>query len=250
MTEQQFENEISVYRDQFRFIHPGAGTVSGNGTRFLSEYLFTKLIHGWLKERDIDLSWKAYASIEETSGLLIRHPKQHRDQQESVDDYLSRISAAKLIGCGFEKRFLAYGRDPKNEWGIPYCYNNLIENKFTLDSFLGRFQGLIAHAQWAAGEVVPLWRKVIWSISMGPLTIRKTQDGHLLNAHMEYVYNHPENKDKHWICDLGVKLWQANLKFQYRHGLGHVLYEYFGFLHPLASGLMDVFSFHDTKTSS
>lgn len=219
----------------------------------------------------------ALNKCEDTPGLLMRTPDNAFGYQ-SIDDTIARITVDYILMKertpmwggfvlrSFAERFLEYGRTQTPEradltddnykviernvilyailsrvWpsALFYTYNNLHPRHFALQSWIGRQQAIIAHAQWVAGEKVPFWRRLIWCVSILNVTFKKHthQDEWVLGFHLVVV-----GGKRGWLNKCVAARFRSALKKRWPNGgLGECLEDYFTKPHPLSELFWDVY---------
>jgi hypothetical protein len=255
--------EYRTYFDKFGMVQPTIGGNSFNGVRYTGEYVIALHKEGKLDEKgERNRLFLLFKSLQREPGLLMRTPENEGGYQ-SIDDTIAALTADYYIYGGFAEKFLEYGRlypavimdesDPNKEkvqqgWGIynilrtiygqpKYVYNNINPEEFALSSWLGRFPQLIAHAQFIAGEKVPLWRKLWWAGAVIQSSFSKEQDNKVLGWYLVLV-----GKDQSGICKAASSFWSYMMKKHYPEGIGQVLGDYFGnHNHPSAYWLRHEF---------
>lgn len=223
------------YTDKYGLVHPSPPPgYSQNGIRFTAEKVLGMLRQGIWNESERAKVEAAFLTCEPVAGLLSRHPESN--EQQGPDDYYSRLAVDNLVTGGrFARNFLYYGRHPKNEWGLPFVFNNVDETKIDVHSFIGRQQPIIALAQYVAGEPVPLWRKITVWFSLLHSAFRADQDGKVLCWFLIIGYEQSGKPDP--FTDFLVWVWKKMLGKHFPGGIGHVLEAYYG-PHPNSLALM------------
>ena len=221
------------FLDSFGLIQPSNHT-TGNGVRYTSDFIC--IARKRMAEEPAKYIADDFLFINElldslrdcemsgSPGLLCRYPG-NITEQDSFDDYIGYISASKE----FAGRFLRYGREHRNASGIGFVFNNVNQDQFSIESFLGRNQALIAHAQFASGESPSWWRVIIWTVSVGLGCWRKGQDEKILTWHLLKTAKESDNPPL-FINDL-VNYFKWMMSIQFKDGLGALLIEYFGHWH-------------------
>lgn len=218
------------YTDEYGLIHDKPGNVSGNCVRYTAEFAIGMATVGISPELKTKLD-AAFSVCQIKPGLLIRHPSKV-GEREQVDDYYGALAADQFITGGrFARNFLWYGRNPENDLGIDFTYNNINPKRFEPWAFHGRQQPLIALAQYIVNEPVPLWRRLIVWAAILHSAFRNDQDGKVLAWFVIKGYEYTEQKDA--VTDLMVWIWRRWLAKHYPGGIGHVLEAYYG-PHPNA----------------
>lgn len=226
-----WRNRVSKFRDQFGLVQPD-GRPSGNGVRYTCDFIAAL-------RRKIRLNPSAF-TVEDTllihelldclrkcerlPGLLCRRPGNFEEQQ-SFDDNIAYIAVSRE----YSERFLKFGRSEIA--GIPFVYNNVDPEVLTLESWLGRNQALIAHAQVSVGESLPWYRSLSWAVSVALGGHRKDQDDKILTWHLLRAawLSHERPMLFYPLLDF----FTLNLRNQYTNGLGDVLKAYgFSAEHP------------------
>lgn len=238
--------EYSPYFDQYGFVQPHPEVPSLNGVRYTGEYVVALHKEGKLDEERQRLL-ALFESVQREPGLLMRTPD-NKGGYESIDDTVSAITASHFLKGTFAKKFLEYGRfypaitmdesDSDKEkirrgkgvfallkalGPVTWVYNNLNPEKFALSSWLGRFPQLIAHAQFAAGEPVPLWRQLWWAGAVIQSSFSKEQDHKVLGWHLIMVA-----RKKSVLCSVVAMFWSHMFRKHYPEGIGQVIGNYFG----------------------
>jgi hypothetical protein len=171
------------YRDDNGFIsgvkNPTGGS-SGNAVLFAAE---EKILRAKLKDWSADQQESLFRIISTECmlwrGLLFRLPP-FRQDQEGLDDYIGAASidprlAQDILSWGREHRYRPF------KWlSLSYYYCNTADET-KLEAWFGRYPALIAHIQWAAGEVPPLWRRLWWFFSVAFSGSKDNQDPWILN---------------------------------------------------------------------
>lgn len=166
-------------------------------------------------------------SCEVVPGLLSRHPSLHQNVHQEHDDITAAITMSHICGGDFARRFLAHGRNGLFQNFIPYNFNNVEPGKFTWVTWIGRYQQVICHAQFAAGETPPWWRKVWWMVAMIKTAIWPDQDGVVLTWMMREVA-----KGRDPSCDRVIEFWEQKIPEAFPAGIGQVLQAYGWKDHP------------------
>jgi len=163
---------------------------SGNGIRYSSERLIALESAGEAEGVDFDSFLTLMENCERQPGLMMRGPTGihiHGDQQ-SFDDYIALFSALRTIidspNSGIKHktrsrdlmmRIYAHGLK------TGFVYNNVDPGKFTVHSWLGRFQFFRPTLEYALGFGVPWWRQAGFYFSI--LTHSTTDDGWIMTWH-------------------------------------------------------------------
>jgi hypothetical protein len=193
--ETQAREEFARYTNRFGLIDNDEslrGGNSGNALLFHAHYVWTLNRRGWWSSEDRAITKGCVQKCQIEPGLFRRsqHGLGFSDDQEGPDDYVGLIS---MTGADpwfqFAQDFLRYGRGVKVAIGpalrlgghpilatllgwirLRYVFNNRLPGtllepvrdsdqvKPNWSAWLGRFPAVIAHAEFAAGERVPLWR--------------------------------------------------------------------------------------------
>lgn len=234
--------DYAKYTNEFYLVHPPEASHSGNGTRYTGEKVMALAHHNALDDEERTRLAAAYKACEREPGLLMRSPVNDFGYQ-SVDDTVAALYVSSVLGTGYAKDFLKYGRekgatsvDDKNQSGkkllyskiffylfrwvfgvsrFPYVYNNINPETFSTSSWLGRQQQLICHAQFAAGENPPGWRKLWWCLTVLWSMRARKEDW---DAHVLTLYLVKEAKGKSWLCDQVRKLWIRNHRRRFPRG--------------------------------
>jgi len=246
--------DYKPYIDINGFVQPDSQTngpqISQNGVRFTSEYVIALALERKLNEEKERLK-KVFKSVEQKPGLLMRTPENSGGYQ-SIDDTIGAITVSYLLGTDYASNFLKYGREKfptendetdtnkervkmgrtifsilKSFGPVRWVYNNINPQKFHISSYLGRFPQLIAHAMFAAGEPVPIWRQIWWSGSIIYSAFSKSTDAKALAWQLVLV-----GRNKSILCDLVSCFWSYMLKKHYPNGIGGVLKKYWSRNHP------------------
>lgn len=246
-----FWKDLGEASDKWGLVLPPHADSSGNGVRYTADAVLAALNQDKLTPFRKEYFARIFSQCEHQKhpGLLMRTPDNGFGYQ-SVDDTVGALTAGYFIGNGFPMRWLNHGRrgclgidesDPNFEkvklsrkiyWAlcllnfsarVPYVFNNRNPGKFAVASWLGRQQQVVAHAQFAAGENVPLWRQIWWCISIFSSAYATHPDGWVLACHLVKVA-----RGKSWLCDKVGNFWRRKFRQKYREGLGEVLFEYWG----------------------
>lgn len=254
--------DYEPYRDSWGLIQDHPGNVSGNAIRYTAEYVIALHRHNLLDLQQETLV-KTFKSIEKVPGLIMRTPTNFGGH-ESIDDNIAYITAGYFLKTNFAKDWLKYGRsvgvvgiddtemdqDKVSKSKLVYSllslfgnipvgwtFNNISPDKFHVSSWYGRFQQLIAHAQFAAGETVPLWRQLLWAASLISKAYSDREDAKVLGWHMVQVA-----KGKTYICDKAIEFFNEKIKEEYPQGIGQIIAEEFSNPeHPSAVWLKNQF---------
>lgn len=234
-------NDFKKYKDHYGLVQPKPNHTSGNGLRYTGDFVAALFVNKkiiWtskemVEEREAIL--KAVKACAREPGLYMRTPKRFNHQQ-GPDDYVGLGTISCFLYPRIAQEILHYGRNQKQP---KYNYNTVTPGKLTGSSWLGRQQQLIAHWQFAAGEMPNPLRWTWWYIAIIIATFskRKNQDGWVLAWHLVLVGEH-RSRFNRWIA----KWFRFRLKQTFPKGIGQCLGEYFGdFSHPLAKYLLNQF---------
>lgn len=233
--------------DSHGLVQPHNDT-SWNGVRFTADMLQAACVYmyDW-SDDDLSFTKECYAALkrcERKPGLLNRWPGNNNDWQ-SFDDTIAYIA----VSGEFARDWLNYGRNPEaaimSSIGIPikipFTYNNVDPTEWTLQSWLGRNQALIAHAQLRGGEEPSVLRQLIWAASVFGGIAREGQDERMLNWHLLRTADDPSTWKPLFYRNL-CSDFAADVRRRWgSDGLGGCLRDYFGFWHPTAELLKGCF---------
>lgn len=229
--------EWENHRDDWGLIQPWPGQTSGNGLRYTAEYEWARYFLGL---QPTTKSHWAYAACVDAEGLVYRTPKRKFGQQ-SHDDLIGLFAWAALLHNKppfvirvrerLAKKFGFFRTDPDAPWQ---------------KTFLGRFQQLFAHADYALGKKPGLIPRLFWCVSVLYGAKEKQQDPKVLSWLMVSTYL--KGGQAFLVEDIIVNYFIKKFIEHYPDGVGEVLNKYFGGgrngkpLHPARIALDERFS--------
>lgn len=187
------------------------GEPSGNGILYAAHYALGLKIKGLLTEAERDRLVQAVSLCFDAPGLLDRSVAKELDYQ-AHDDYLGLLTLALVLDKPeWIQQVLEYGKkvfcdgvdeteqDPKkiklNEFAykalkilkfgkVNWVWNNRVQRKFHVSSWLGRRFDVTGTMKLAAGKAINPFHWLYWAIYM--LTVKKgdSHDSWILRFHM------------------------------------------------------------------
>lgn len=250
----QIIDEHKPYLDEYGFIESSINNRSQNKARWTAQYLGALVRNNALTQEEQARLRKAFQSLEATSpGLLWRDP-QKNGGQEGPDNLYASFYADSILGTGFSKRFLKYGRTlganhlntdsfhekhPKlAKWiynirtlggllKFPFVFNNEDEFAFNTSAWVKQ-PALRIIAKVVAGERINFLEKLTWSVGcvLGAFQA-SSQDGKVL---MWFQIKCMKNQG--WLTSKAIAFWVLMFKRQWENGIGGVLKAYWNNEHP------------------
>lgn len=159
--------DYAPHFDEYGLMRP-----EGNCLLFTAQYACLLKRKGYMdpETRDALVFAVHDCQVDPPMGLYQRHPVAFVGDQEGPDDYIGL--GAIVYACSvpsIAQEILDFGRcchyRPFWPLKLKYYYPNHIpyQTAPNVCAWLGRFPAVIAHLQWAAGEVPSLWRRLWWA---------------------------------------------------------------------------------------
>ena len=222
-------DDYTPYTDEYGLIQNNAiGLLTGNGIRYTAEFVLALHIHHALEPIEKTRIALVLDACFRLPGLLNRVPNANT-WQEGPDDYVAMATAGVFLNTNFAGLILNYGRNNG------FVFNNINPGKFTFSSWLGRQRGLVTHWEFCAGESPGVIGQLFWGGGILLTLISPSQDGFVLSWFQLIVA-----KDKNWMTKLIYRLWKWRLLKKYPNGIGGVLREYYGAMHPSSKWLDNI----------
>ncbi len=222
------------------------GKTTQNGVRFTGQYLRSLIRHNELTFAEaVRIADVLKACELNGDGLLYRDPD-GGGGQEGPDNTYANIYCDHILGTGFSKRWLKYGRENRatffdaageikwygrplyyllrlfNWKGIKYVYNTENIGGFNTSAWLGRQPTMVAQAKAVVGEELSWWNVLATRVGFWLGGNNATsQDGKVLSWFVTMTL-----KGKCKKIDKSIKNWVEKFKKQWPDGVGEVLDAY------------------------
>jgi hypothetical protein len=222
--------EIENYRQPDGLISPDlkpGPDSTGNGLLYFSLYHILLVRLGLSRPSDLD----EFESVVRTCyvpghvGLLRRSPTK-TEEQESFDDYVAVMEAARVLNSRVRFEIYQYGFSSQRL--INFIYNNLSPEAFSWKAWLGRNPALVAHFRRCLG-LTPSMFGFTW---------------HYFSIVFSSVYNDSSclqtwlklqaAKDDSRLMEVEAQIWEWRLERFWKQGLKSVLEHHLGSEHALA----------------
>ena len=229
---------FDAYRDPFGFISGQKSPTQSSGNAVLfsaEERILRQRLGTWSEKDQADLIRRIWNHCEPVGGFLTR-PEPYAQDQESLDDYIGYASICPVLA----RAALDYGwrHFYRPIWPLRFRYQySLLRNDMARDcgekdapAWLGRFPALIAHFEWCAGELPPLWRRLWWAVSIATGGSDTNQDPWILNW---ILLDSPGARS--WLGQLAWRIYWKRLRGSAYGSLAAVFARYFNDPeHPVA----------------
>lgn len=204
--------DFKAWTDKYNLVQDAPGRISGNGALFHADFIaccesYKTTPPVWAQSSILTLEDK------DNPGLLFRVPgDRHAYGHEGPDNPTGALNAGRILGNGYPSRFLKYMRATGN------LFNQREPGVWRIKSDFSRFQHIIAHAQWCAGESPGLFRKLWWCI--GTL-INAFQGPSKISDKCLQLHLNQAARGKWWLSDICISIWEARQKKTWM-GWGHM----------------------------
>lgn len=230
------------YTDPFGLVsgNPNPLESAGNAILFTAQKLWALHNRMLLNQDDVDQFTKSiYSECQVVPGLYRRN--RFTNDQEGPDDLVG-LASTSLFGTPYAELLLSYGERSFFKWGpfkFRYYYPNFppYAAKPNARAWLGRQPQLIAHFQFAAGELPPLWRRIWWAVVIATTRLLRPdpyaeggQDAWTLSWLLVKTYelaSHRKAELRSFWCDYALPFWYRRYKKTWPGGINEVFEHYF-----------------------